>query len=138
MTQVVAGRPRRYPTNWSTRSLGLRARERGSVKNLRFGVENDSSRKHSEAVVAAIEGAPIGEEAQAVSHSWQRSARLHDSPASVIAFLQASSFGNMLGHLPAELQEAARTEIERELEALRTAEGIRIEAARLVAVAVKP
>lgn len=68
----------------------------------------------------------------------QRSARLHDSPSSVIAFLQASSFGNMLGHLPAELQEAARTEIERELEALRTAEGIRIEAARLVAVAVKP
>jgi transcriptional regulator of acetoin/glycerol metabolism len=47
------------------------------VKYLGFGVERDSSRKHSDAVVAAIEGAPIGREAEAVSPSWKRSARLH-------------------------------------------------------------
>jgi transcriptional regulator of acetoin/glycerol metabolism/AraC-like DNA-binding protein len=32
---------------------------------------------HSDAVVAALEGAPIGWEAEAVSHSWKRSAQLH-------------------------------------------------------------
>ena len=58
--------------------------------------------------------------------------------AAAIEFSQASSFGNLLGHLPIELQEAARTEIERELERLRTAEGIRFESARLIAIAIKP
>ncbi len=60
------------------------------------------------------------------------------NPAAAIAFSQASSFGNLLGHLPVALQASARAEIERELEALQTEEGIRFETARLVAIAVKP
>jgi arsenite methyltransferase len=55
-----------------------------------------------------------------------------------IEFSQASSFGNLLGHLPLKLQEAARAEIERELEALRMEDGIRFEIVRIIAVAVKP
>jgi transcriptional regulator of acetoin/glycerol metabolism len=45
-------------------------------KSSTFGVERDS-RKHSDAVVATIEGAPVGWKAEAVSHSWKRSAQLH-------------------------------------------------------------
>lgn len=60
------------------------------------------------------------------------------SPAAAIEFSQSSSFGNLLGHLPAELQAGARAEIERELEALQTSEGIRFENARIIAIAVKP
>lgn len=60
------------------------------------------------------------------------------NPTAAIEFSQASSFGNLLGHLPVELQASARAEIERELEALQTSEGIRFESVRLVALAVKP
>jgi AraC-like DNA-binding protein len=42
-----------------------------------MGAGRDSSRKHADVVVAAVEGAPIGWEAEAVSHSWKRSAQLH-------------------------------------------------------------
>jgi arsenite methyltransferase len=62
---------------------------------------------------------------------------IHGSADAAIEFSQASSFGNFLGHLPDDLRRAARVEIWRELEALRTPEGIRVEGARLVAVARK-
>lgn len=62
---------------------------------------------------------------------------VHRSGDAVIEFSQASSFGNFLGHLPDDLQRSAREEIRRELEALRTSDGIRQESARIVAVARK-
>jgi arsenite methyltransferase len=62
----------------------------------------------------------------------------HPSAAAAIEFSQASSFGNFLGHLPEALRSQARQEIETELDALKTPEGIRFERVRLVAVAVKP
>ncbi|AUX42121.1 fibrillarin-like rRNA methylase [Sorangium cellulosum] len=55
-----------------------------------------------------------------------------------IAFSQASSFGNFLGHLPESLRSQAIDDIKRELEAFRTPEGIRLEGKRLLAVAHKP
>jgi arsenite methyltransferase len=61
---------------------------------------------------------------------------VHRSADAVIEFSQASSFGNFLGHLPEDLQRAARDDIRRELEALQTPEGIRQESMRLVAVGV--
>jgi len=61
----------------------------------------------------------------------------HPTPEAAIAFAEASSFGNFLGHLPAELRTAAREEIMRELERYRTPEGIRRDGARIVAVALK-
>ena len=64
--------------------------------------------------------------------------RYHPSPDAAIEFAEASSFGNFLGHLPAELRPAAHEEIKRELEHLRTPEGIRREGARILAVALKP
>ncbi len=57
------------------------------------------------------------------------------TPNAAIEFSQASSFGNFLGHLPEALQQAARDEIVRELEAFRVPEGIRLEGARIFAVA---
>ena len=60
------------------------------------------------------------------------------SAEAAIDFAQASSFGNFLNHLPAELRGAARAEIAAELGALATPEGIRQESARLIAIASKP
>lgn len=60
------------------------------------------------------------------------------SVAAAIDFAQSSSFGNFLGHLPAELAARARAEIAAELAPLETSEGLRQESVRLVAVAVKP
>ena len=62
----------------------------------------------------------------------------HPTPEAAIAFAEASSFGNFLGHLPAELRTAAGEEIRRALEQFRTPEGIRREGARIIAVALKP
>src|SRR5262249_45596590 len=64
--------------------------------------------------------------------------RYHPTPEAAIKFAEASSFGNFLGHLPAELRTAARQEIMRELEQYRTPEGIRRDGARIIAVALKP
>ena len=60
------------------------------------------------------------------------------SVAAAIDFAQSSSFGNFLGHLPAQLAARARAEIAAELAPLETSEGLRQESVRLVAVAVKP
>jgi ubiquinone/menaquinone biosynthesis C-methylase UbiE len=60
----------------------------------------------------------------------------------MLSFVQAYSFGNFLGHLPSDLQQAAQEEIEQEFEQYRTNEGsmrIRMEGmTRLFAIAVKP
>lgn len=55
----------------------------------------------------------------------------------MVNFVEASSFGNFLGHLPDKLQEVARQEIEKEYEEFQTEDGIRAEAKRLVVVAIK-
>jgi arsenite methyltransferase len=60
------------------------------------------------------------------------------SAEAAVEFAQASSFGNFLSHLPDDLKQNARAEIIRELERTKTAEGIRQENQRLVAVATKP
>jgi ubiquinone/menaquinone biosynthesis C-methylase UbiE len=62
---------------------------------------------------------------------------LHASASAAIDFAQASSFGNYLGRLPEALRATARTQIEAELEALRTERGIPQSGARIVAIAVK-
>jgi len=61
----------------------------------------------------------------------------HPTACAALDFSQASSFGNFLGHLPEELRCPATNEILRALEASRTPEGIRLECARLLAVAHK-
>jgi arsenite methyltransferase len=55
-----------------------------------------------------------------------------------IAFAEASSFGNFLGHLPAAIRGQARAAIIRELEREVPAGGIRRERKRILAIAVKP
>jgi arsenite methyltransferase len=61
----------------------------------------------------------------------------HPTACAALDFSQASSFGNFLGHLPEELRCSATNEILHALEASRTPEGIRLECARLLAVAYK-
>ena len=61
----------------------------------------------------------------------------HPTPEAAIAFAEASSFGNFLGHLPTDLRTAACEEIIRELEQYYTPEGIRRDGARIIAVALK-
>jgi arsenite methyltransferase len=64
-------------------------------------------------------------------------ATYHADAEAAIQHSQASSFGNLLGHLPEPLQIEARREIVAELSKWRTPEGIRQEGARIIAVAVK-
>lgn len=62
---------------------------------------------------------------------------VHASAEAAVQHSQASSFGNFLGHLPANLAAQARAEILAELEQLRTPEGITQEGARINVVAFK-
>ena len=62
----------------------------------------------------------------------------HANADAAIAFSEASSFGNFLGHLPEPLRARAREEIRAELETIKTPRGIQQEGGRILAVAVKP
>jgi ubiquinone/menaquinone biosynthesis C-methylase UbiE len=62
---------------------------------------------------------------------------VHADAEAAIKHSQASSFGNLLGHLPEELRERARLEVVAELDQFRTAEGIRQTGARILAIAIK-
>ena len=64
------------------------------------------------------------------------SVRVHATPEAAVRFSEASSFGNLLGHLPPELRPQARAAMARRLAAIATAEGIVQQGRRLVAVAV--
>jgi len=61
----------------------------------------------------------------------------HANAEAAIQHSQASSFGNLIGHLPEELRDRARREIVEELEAFRTPQGIRQAGARIFAIAIK-
>ena len=61
----------------------------------------------------------------------------HKDAEAAIKHSLASSFGNLLGHLPDELREAARRDVTAELQQYQTAEGIKQDGARILAVAVK-
>lgn len=62
----------------------------------------------------------------------------HASAAAAIQFAQASSFGNYLGRIPAELRGAAERDLLAELEQLRDSQGIPQQGTRIVTVARKP
>ena len=62
---------------------------------------------------------------------------LHASAEAAIQHSQASSFGNLLGHLPEPLRTQAQRDVIVELEKFRTREGVRQDGARIVAVAIK-
>jgi len=75
----------------------------------------------------------------AISKLELRSTLQHyPTPEAAIEFVEASSFGNFLGHLPDEMRAPARTAIINELMQFMTPEGIPRESTRIVAVAVKP
>jgi len=62
----------------------------------------------------------------------------HASAEDVLRFSEASSFGNVLGHLPADLRPAARDAIVRALAPLAEADGTLVqEGRRMFAIAVK-
>jgi arsenite methyltransferase len=59
----------------------------------------------------------------------------HASPQDALRFMEASSFGNVLGHLPAELREPARARLREKLAAIAGADGLTSHGRRVVAVA---
>lgn len=61
----------------------------------------------------------------------------HATAQAAVEFAQASSFGNYLGRIPAELRDAARQEILAELEKVRDSQGILQRGTRIIAVAHK-
>ncbi|MDP2332988.1 MAG: methyltransferase domain-containing protein [Reyranella sp.] len=65
------------------------------------------------------------------------SVQVHATPEAAVRFSEASSFGNLLGHLPLELRPAARAAMADKLAALMTPQGIVQQGRRLVAMAVR-
>ncbi len=59
----------------------------------------------------------------------------YPDPATLIRFSEASTFGNLFGHLPADLRDPARERLRDRLAALMTPDGIVIHNRRLIAVA---
>jgi arsenite methyltransferase len=71
------------------------------------------------------------------SLSVEQHVTYHADAEAALQHSQASSFGNLLGHLPAALQDSAKREISKELEALRTPQGLAQAGGRIIAVASK-
>lgn len=65
------------------------------------------------------------------------SVQVHATPEAAVRFSEASSFGNLLGHLPPELKPQARDAMARRLAGLVTPEGIVQHGRRLIAVATR-
>jgi hypothetical protein len=66
----------------------------------------------------------------------RESERRHPSAEAAVRFTEASSFGNVFGHLPPALRPAARDRLRQVLEAEASADGsLFVHARRLVAVA---
>jgi ubiquinone/menaquinone biosynthesis C-methylase UbiE len=63
--------------------------------------------------------------------------RKHAKAKDIIAFSEASSFGNYLNHVPDSLRDRAKQEIITEFEKLRTSDGITVDGYRTFAVAKK-
>lgn len=61
----------------------------------------------------------------------------YSTPKDVIDFLESSSFGNHLNHVPPQLQEKARSEIETELKKYQTNDGIEFAGHTIFTVAQK-
>ena len=64
--------------------------------------------------------------------------RHYRSGQHIIDFVESSTFGNYLNHVPAELQDKARREIESEFEKLKTEDGINFKGYTIFALAAKP
>ncbi len=65
------------------------------------------------------------------------SVQAHATPEAAVRFSEASSFGNLLAHLPHELRPAARQAMAARLAALMTPEGIVQQGLRLVALGTR-
>jgi len=65
----------------------------------------------------------------------RKTQQVHPTPEAALRFSEASSFGNVFGHLPDELKPAARLAVHRRLAALATPPGIVQEGIRLIAIA---
>src|SRR5262249_52165627 len=64
---------------------------------------------------------------------------VHRSAEAVVRFSEASSFGNLLGHLPRSLRPAARGALVEALVPLAAADGsIAHDSRRMIAIATKP
>ncbi len=73
---------------------------------------------------------------RAVTLDVQHNAVTLPSAADAVDFIESSSFGNFLGHLPGPLRAQARAEIEVELERARTPTGIPFHGASIRAIAL--
>lgn len=61
----------------------------------------------------------------------------HPTEEAAIAFSEASSYGNFLGHLPQKIRKQARADIATELKKYRTSKGIIMDGVRIFAIAAK-
>jgi hypothetical protein len=67
----------------------------------------------------------------------QRRIRYHKSGAQVVEFIESSSFGNYLSHVPSELRQGARKDLVQAFDATRQPSGIPILGYTVYAIAEK-
>jgi hypothetical protein len=72
---------------------------------------------------------------QTVRLEVRESQARHASPEDAIRYMEASSFGNMVGHLPPELREPARARMRERFAALAGPDGIVSTNRRIIAIA---
>ena len=65
------------------------------------------------------------------------SVRTYESAEEIIRFSEASSFGNLFAHLPAELKPAARASLKQELETIAGGRDFREQRLRLIAIGIR-
>lgn len=75
---------------------------------------------------------------QDVNITNKNTRRYFPTPQKVIEWVESSSFGNFLIHVPVHLRTAARHDIEKELEKKRTPKGIELVSNPVFAIAGKP
>lgn len=95
--------------------------------------ESISFRVDADEMRALLEGAGFEPSLIEVRSSEQ----MHPSPEAAVRFAEASSFGNLLGHLPPELRQQAREAIALRLATIASPEGITQQGRRLVAIATR-
>jgi len=67
----------------------------------------------------------------------RRAMRNYDSAEELIRFSEASSFGNLFGHLPQQHQAAARAALQQAIEEIARRDGLRDERISLIAVGIR-
>jgi hypothetical protein len=127
--------------------LGISAGLKGDVSELVVEARAmlaeppfDNHPRPREGITFRVDGAELGALLQTTGFRTirleeQTGAVRHAGPVDALRYMEASSFGNLLGHLPVELRDEARSRLRARIAALAGPDGIVNHERRVLAVA---